>query len=54
MQKRYKEAVLTGIHLGLYGVDLLRILTWPKLAVAEVPGLERIRLGSIEPTGNYS
>jgi threonylcarbamoyladenosine tRNA methylthiotransferase MtaB len=44
-----REIVLTGIHLDSYGrgtgeslIDLIE-------AVAEVPGIRRIRLGSIEP-----
>ena len=46
----YKEVVLTGIHLSSYGVDfenenLLSLI----LAVHEVEGIERIRLGSLEP-----
>ena len=46
----YKEIVLTGIHLSSYGVDLenedlLSLI----LAVHQVEGLERIRLGSLEP-----
>lgn len=46
----YKEVVLTGIHLSSYGVDLenedlLSLI----LAVNEVEGIKRIRLGSLEP-----
>ena len=46
----YKEVVLTGIHLSSYGVDLegedlLSLI----LAVNDVAGIERIRLGSLEP-----
>ena len=46
----YKEVVLTGIHLSSYGVDLenenlLSLI----LAVHEVEGIQRIRLGSLEP-----
>lgn len=46
----YKEIVLTGIHLSSYGVDLenedlLSLI----LAVHQVEGIERIRLGSLEP-----
>lgn len=52
----YKEVVLTGIHLSSYGVDfeeqearkktdLLTLI----LAVHEILGIERIRLGSLEP-----
>lgn len=52
----YKEVVLTGIHLSSYGIDfegqeaekktdLLALI----LAVHEIQGIERIRLGSLEP-----
>lgn len=51
----YKEIVLTGIHLSSYGIDfekengetddLLSLIR----AVHEVEGIERIRLGSLEP-----
>ena len=46
----YQEAVLTGIHLSSYGLDLegetLLSLIW---AVHEIEGIKRIRLGSLEP-----
>ncbi len=44
-----KEIVLTGIHLSSYGCD--HDTTLPELirAVHEVDGIERIRLGSLEP-----
>ncbi len=46
----YKEVVLTGIHLSSYGVDLEgETLLSLILAVHEVDGIERIRLGSLEP-----
>lgn len=52
----YKEVVLTGIHLSSYGIDLngedaagkpglLELI----LAVHGIEGIERIRLGSLEP-----
>ncbi len=47
----FKEVVLTGIHLSSYGVDfeedtgLLELIQ----AVNAVKGIERIRLGSLEP-----
>ncbi len=47
----FKEIVLTGIHLSSYGVDFeenIRLLDLIK-AVNEVDGIERIRLGSLEP-----
>ena len=51
--KGYKEVVLTGIHLSSYGVDfpeeeresLLSLIQ----EVSKVTGIERIRLGSLEP-----
>ena len=51
--KGYKEVVLTGIHLSSYGLDfpeeeretLLSLIQ----AVHEVQGIQRIRLGSLEP-----
>lgn len=46
----YKEVVLTGIHLSSYGVDLEgETLLSLILAVHEVEGIQRIRLGSLEP-----
>lgn len=45
----YKEVVLTGIHLSSYGVDCEDSLLNLILAVHEVEGIERIRLGSLEP-----
>jgi len=46
----FGEIVLTGIHLGLYGRDLEGSPTVADavLAVAETPGVERVRLSSIE------
>lgn len=49
----YQEMVLTGIHLSSYGVDfpeekkenLLGLI----VRLDEIPGLRRIRLGSLEP-----
>ena len=55
----FKEVVLTGIHLSSYGVDfeeptgLLELIQ----AVNAVKGIERIRLGSLEPkivTGHFA
>lgn len=45
----YKEVVLTGIHLSSYGVDIDDNLLHLILGVHEVEGIERIRLGSLEP-----
>ncbi|MCQ2508751.1 MAG: tRNA (N(6)-L-threonylcarbamoyladenosine(37)-C(2))-methylthiotransferase MtaB [Dorea sp.] len=47
--KGYKEVVLTGIHLASYGVDTGETLLSLILAVHEIEGIERIRLGSLEP-----
>ena len=45
----YKEVVLVGINLSLYGKELgLRLIDAIKAACA-VGGIERVRLGSIEP-----
>lgn len=46
----YHEIVLTGIHLGNYGIELPEKpnLAHVVKALLEIPGLERIRLGSIE------
>lgn len=46
----YKEIVLTGIHIGSYGRDLGgKTLIDAIKAAACVDGIERIRLGSVEP-----
>lgn len=45
----YQEVVLTGIHLSSYGVDLGTDLITLVEKVHEVPGIARIRLGSLEP-----
>ncbi len=48
----FKEVVLTGIHLGLYGIDLkeegVSLASFLEEAV-KIEGIERIRLSSIEP-----
>ena len=44
-----RELVLTGIHLSSYGTDTGSSLLELIRAVHEVPGIERIRLGSLEP-----
>lgn len=47
----YREIVLTGIHLSSYGIDkeeeegLLKLIC----SLNEIEGLDRIRLGSLEP-----
>ena len=46
----YREVVLTGIHLSSYGVDLEHEnLMSLILEIHEVEGIDRIRLGSLEP-----
>ena len=48
----YKEVVLTGIHLSSYGMDLggeSNSLLSLVMQIHEVSGIERIRLGSLEP-----
>ncbi len=46
----YKEVVLTGIHIGSYGRDLDgKTLLDAIKAADKVSGIERIRLGSVEP-----
>ena len=45
----YKEVVLTGIHLSSYGMDTDDSLLNLILSVHEIPGIQRIRLGSLEP-----
>lgn len=49
----YKEVVLTGIHLSSYGVDFEKKEREDLLSLVvqlnSVPGIERIRLGSLEP-----
>ena len=47
----FKEVVLTGIHLSSYGVDFEEATGLLELiqAVNAVNGIERIRLGSLEP-----
>lgn len=45
----YREVVLTGIHLSSYGVDNGETLLHLIEAVHELDGIERIRLGSLEP-----
>src|SRR3954447_16387035 len=58
VSRGYREVVLTGIHLGHYGVDWNRSApkeNWIRLShlvrqIAELPGDFRIRLSSIEAT----
>ncbi len=59
VKKGYKEIVLTGIHISSYGTDQkqeaaeevnndLPLASLIK-SISDVPGVERIRLGSLEP-----
>lgn len=49
-QNGFAEVVLTGIHVASYGKDLKNIDLAGLLArVHQVPGIERIRLSSVEP-----
>lgn len=45
----YREVVLTGIHLSSYGADCGEDLIGLIRSVHETEGIERIRLGSLEP-----
>ena len=45
----FKEIVLTGIHLSSYGIDTDDNLLHLIKEVHKVDGIERIRLGSLEP-----
>lgn len=45
----FKEIVLTGIHLSSYGIDADDNLLHLIREVHKVEGIERIRLGSLEP-----
>ncbi len=48
-QNGFKEVVLTGIHLSSYGVDTEDNLLHLIEEVHKIEGIERIRLGSLEP-----
>ena len=50
-EKGYKEIVLTGIHLSSYGKDFDDDVTLIDAikACSKIDGIERIRLGSLEP-----
>ena len=50
VDKGYREVVLTGIHLSSYGLDLDGITLLDMMVkVDKIQGLERLRLGSLEP-----
>ncbi|MBR1418660.1 MAG: radical SAM protein, partial [Synergistaceae bacterium] len=44
-----REIVLTGIHLGMYGRDINLNLSEVIKKLSRIKGLERLRLGSLEP-----
>ena len=45
----YQEVVLTGIHLSSYGIETGDTLLHLIQEIHKVPGINRIRLGSLEP-----
>ncbi len=47
----YKEIVITGVHLGAYGVDIEREVDIGEILkqIHPIEGIERIRFSSIEP-----
>lgn len=47
-QKGFKEIVLTGIHLSSYGNNENKLIDVVEM-IAGIEGVERIRLGSLEP-----
>lgn len=47
-QKGFKEIVLTGIHLSSYGNNENKLIDVVEM-IARIEGVERIRLGSLEP-----
>lgn len=51
-KKGIKEVVITGIHVASYGKDLKENVTLIDLleAIHNIEGIQRIRLGSLEPT----
>ena len=50
VDKGYREVVLTGIHLSSYGLDLDGITLLDLMVeIDKIPGLKRMRLGSLEP-----
>ncbi|SHF07258.1 tRNA (N(6)-L-threonylcarbamoyladenosine(37)-C(2))-methylthiotransferase MtaB [Clostridium fallax] len=48
----FKEVILSGIHIASYGVDLEEKITLVDVLeiIDKVDGIERIRIGSIDPT----
>lgn len=58
-RRGYREIVITGIHVSSYGVDMTEHKSFTELKgeplyelvlmLSDIPGIERIRLGSLEP-----
>ncbi len=51
-KKGFKEIVITGIHVGSYGIDMKEKnigLIDVVEAICKTPGIERVRLSSVEP-----
>ena len=48
-EQGFQEVVLTGINLSLYGRELGLRLPDAVEAAASVPGIDRVRIGSLEP-----
>ncbi len=48
-EKGYKEVVLVGINLSSYGKDIAEKFTDAVKLACNTPGIERVRLGSLEP-----
>lgn len=51
VQEGFKEVVLTGVHLGTYGIDLDPPVSLAHMIrrIHDTPGLERIRISSVDP-----
>ena len=50
-QNGFKEVILSGIHIASYGLDLEEKIDLVKILeeVEKIEGIERVRIGSIEP-----
>lgn len=48
----FKEVILSGIHTASYGIDLEGKVTLVDIlsSIEEISGIERVRIGSIDPT----
>lgn len=48
----FKEVILSGIHTASYGVDLEEKVSLVDILeeIENIPGIERVRIGSIDPT----